>query len=122
MSTNASIGVQNANKSITSIYLHFDGYPDHTLTILKMHYNTLKLARQLMRLGDLSSLGKNIGKKQDFDNPIDLDACLAYGRDRGEIGTKAIKVSLITDWQKVIQTQYAYLFVNNKWKQMRFRI
>lgn len=85
MSTNARVGVENADGSITSIYTHWDGYPEHHGPILTEHYDSEDLARALVALGDLSILGVELGEEHDFDShDTSSPACLAYGRDRKE--------------------------------------
>ena len=85
MSTRSNIGIRNADGTIKYIYCHFDGYPEHNGKILTENYTNINRVNELLKLGDLSVLGKFIGEKQDFDNRV-RDYCLAYGRDRGETG------------------------------------
>lgn len=51
-------------------------------------YNTFAKAEKLINLGNISCLGKTIGKKHSFSNHFDShetkNMCRAYGRDRGE--------------------------------------
>lgn len=82
------IALQDGDK-LTAIYCHFDGYVEGVGITLLNHWNTTDRVRSLMELGDLSSLGTEVGEKQDFDRRTSKDWCLAYGRDRGEKGTEA---------------------------------
>jgi hypothetical protein len=82
-----------------SIYCHWDGYLEHNGAILLEHYDSSK-ANHLVALGDLSSLGTQIGEKHPFSPHFDegskaaYDAakeagyCTFYGRDRGETGVE----------------------------------
>jgi predicted CxxxxCH...CXXCH cytochrome family protein len=83
MSTRSRIGIINKDKTVTSIYCHFDGYPEGVGKTLKQHWMDTKKIKKLLKLGNLSILGKEIGKKQNFDSPSNTDWCLTYGRDRG---------------------------------------
>jgi hypothetical protein len=105
MGTRSRIGVMHGDKC-KSVYCHWDGYLSHNGAILQEHYDSAK-ANHLVALGDLSSLGKNIGEQHPFskfdvkeDNP-DFEKLMAlhqqaeaegwttfYGRDRGEEGTE----------------------------------
>jgi hypothetical protein len=88
MSTRSLIGKQNADKTVTFIYCHFDGYPSGVGDTLIESYSTPEQVDSLLALGDLSVLGGELGEQQDF-NKRNRDWCLAYGRDRGETGTEA---------------------------------
>ena len=57
MSTRCRIGLKRADDSIRSIYCHFDGYPEGVGKILKEHYDTLSKVKELLKLGDISTLG-----------------------------------------------------------------
>ena len=88
MGTRSMIGIKNADHTITAIYCHWDGYPAFNGDILINHYTTESKIHKLMKLGDLSSLGNNIGKKHNF-NESSEEFCTSYKRDRGEEGTEA---------------------------------
>lgn len=89
MATRGAIGITHGN-IIKAIYCHWDNYLDHNGAILQEHYDRVK-ANRLVSLGDLSSLGANIGEQHDFDRDNELarekNWCTFYGRDRGESGT-----------------------------------
>jgi hypothetical protein len=57
MSTRARIGRRNADGSISSIYLHSDGYPQGALRVLLTHYPERCDVDRLLSGGDLSSFG-----------------------------------------------------------------
>lgn len=57
MSTRCRIGLEKADKTIKSIYCHFDGYPEGVGKTLKEHYNNPADIEKLLELGDISSLG-----------------------------------------------------------------
>lgn len=71
-----------------SIYCHWDGYPEGVGNTLVENYDS-KDADELIKLGDLSVLEKNInppkGVNHTFNHPV-ADTCIFYGRDRGEDG------------------------------------
>ena len=118
MGTHAFIGIK-IGKTYKGIYLHFDGYPEHAGKILNEHYKTRSKILKLMKLGDISSLGPEIGKKQDFNNPVS-GTTLAYKRDRGESGTEAKIFNSYEEFVKEAQDigEYVYLFEKGKWRQI----
>ena len=90
--TRWSVGIEDPNGKVTSVYGHYDGYPEYVGKLLKKHFSNPSLVKQLIKLGKsgISTLGTKIGKKHDFDMPYDekekLGYTTFYGRDRGEGG------------------------------------
>ena len=64
MGTRSRIGVMHGEKC-KSVYCHWDGYLSHNGAILQEHYDSAK-ANHLVALGNLSTLGKEIGEKHVF--------------------------------------------------------
>ena len=114
MSTRSNIGIRNTDGTIEYIYCHFDGYPEHNGEILTQYYTNDNRVKELLKLGDLSVLGKFIGEKQDFDNRI-KDYCLAYGRDRGETGVSSSTTTLENLLSNDI-IDYTYIFDGDYWE------
>ena len=88
MATRSTIALEFADGTVQQVYCHWDGYLDHNGRILEEHYSDPFKLRELIDLGDLSSLAPNIGTKHDFDAGADGE-CTFYGRDRGESDTEA---------------------------------
>ena len=82
-STRARVGIKSTSGKIKSIYVHYDGGLSNVGADLKKYYKNIDKVKQLLNLGNLSSIGKEIGEKQDFKNPHD-GWTVAYARDRGE--------------------------------------
>ena len=127
MGTRSVIGVMHGDKAKT-VYCHWDGYLDHNGRILLEHYNSAK-ANNLVALGDLSSLGTDIGEKHPFDNPHKYDTpeydkhkeqyghmCNFYGRDRGEEGVD-FKVCFSDKemFEKYPWCEYFYIMRDDVW-------
>lgn len=91
MSTRSRIAVRLEDGTYRSVYCHFDGYPAGVGATLAAHYADPAKVEQLIGLGDISTLGPEIGEQHPFDSRDEVfaDGCLAYGRDRGERGTEA---------------------------------
>lgn len=101
MGTRSRIGVMHGDKC-KSVYCNWDGYLSHNGAILQANYDSSK-ANNLVALGNISSLGRDIGEAHPFskfdinkDDP-DFDKLVAlyekaeaegwttfYMRDRGE--------------------------------------
>lgn len=116
MATRSYIGVRNLDASVDYIYCHFDGYPSNNGVILSQHYQDMDKVNALMKLGDLSVLGNEIGEQQDFEAPrLDMNWCLAYGRDRGEenVSAKTGDFFQLTTDQSV---DYVYIFDGDYWE------
>jgi len=119
MATRSLIGKLNSDNTVSYIYCHYDGYPEHNGVILQEHYDTPFKVDQLLALGDLSVLGEVIGEKQDFNNysTRNNNWCLAYGRDRGERGVKMSTVSRDEFFSDDGYIDYLYLYNNDfEWK------
>ena len=92
MATRSNIAIVNQDKSISSIYCHFDGYPEYVGKILLNHYNNVGIINELMDLGNLSQLCEKLysdNNSHTFDKP-EPGVCVAYGRERGEKDQEAI--------------------------------
>lgn len=117
MSTRSSIAILNQDETVTSIYCHWDGYPEHNGKILLAHYNTEEVIRKLLSYGDLSVLAPEIGEKHDFrDGPEGV--CTFYHRDRGDKDVWAqIHPSLEAYNRSLGEAgqQWAYLFADGVW-------
>ena len=85
-----ALGIEDTDGSIRAIYVHSDGIAEHGGYTIAKHYRTWEQAESLVSLGNLSWVGRAIGKQVDFNdaqNSPDYDVpeqCLAYTRDRGE--------------------------------------
>ena len=123
MATRSTIALEYADGTVEQVYCHWDGYLDHNGQILFEHYKDPFKLQRLMDLGDLSSLGPNIGDKHDFDCPHKYgtpeaeawyedkkEVCTFYGRDRGETGTNARRFKDYADYRKNAQfEEYNYI-------------
>jgi len=119
MSTRSRIAIKTEGK-ILSVYCHHDGYPEGVGNTLKEHYQDPAKILSLMDLGNLSSLGPEIGEKQDFDKFLthNPEWCLAYGRDRGERDTKArifMTPQRLVAYTTASDQEFLYLY-DNGWK------
>jgi hypothetical protein len=119
MSTRSDIIRKNLDGSFDRIYCHWDGYPSHNGKILLRHYTDPTKVDALMGLGDLSSLGPEIGEKHPYDEDRE-GQCSAYGRDRGDTDTVAAHFATAAELAAHLKeswTEYCYIFVvaDGKW-------
>lgn len=117
MSTRSNIGIINRNGTVEMVYCHNDGYPSYNGWLLLEHWSNEDKVRELLALGSLSSLDKEIGKKHGFDyedHPV--GQCTFYGRDRGETGVGSRKYKNANQAEMEME-EYLYLWdcKTNSW-------
>jgi hypothetical protein len=88
MGTRSTIALEYADGTVDQIYCHWDGYLEHNGQILQKHYSDPFVLRDLIDLGDMSSLGERIGTQHAFANAPEGE-CTFYKRDRNESGCEA---------------------------------
>jgi hypothetical protein len=120
MATRSNIGIVNDNGSVTGIYCHWDGYPEHNGKLLLKHYTDSERINGLMSLGSLSILAENLYSTDihTFNNPQE-GVCVAFGRDRGEKNADSKSFTNISEFEKFMDrttADYQYLFNNGKWQ------
>jgi hypothetical protein len=114
MATRSSISIRNEDGTYTGIYCHWDGYLECNGKILLEHYSDEAKIRELMDLGNLSSLGAKIGVKHDFDSPTS-DECNAYGRDRDDEDCGCITSATRSELLNTLGQEYNYVWENGRW-------
>jgi hypothetical protein len=116
MATRSHIGVRNTDGTVDYIYCHWDGYPEHNGKILIDHYADMDKVNALMKLGNVSILGPEIGEKHDFDSLVrDKNWCRAYGRDR-KYTDQQVKTTQFADLLKDDSVDYIYVFDGDYWE------
>ena len=123
MATRATIAkIQKDGSGIIAIYLHSDGYLEHTGRILAEHYKDESKVDELLDQGDVSSLGENIGVKLDFNDLKSFyknKQCRFYARDRGEqhkhFDLLDSELDLIKFAKNSCDAQYVYLYAYGYW-------
>lgn len=127
MGTRSFIATRNPKGDYTAIYCHWDGYPNGCTKApdvgvgytLRTFYKSKGKVRQLVRLGDISSLGRNIAAigPHSFDSPQD-SVTVAYGRDRGDKNCKAQSfdsLKELADYAAGSWAEYIYVFDGKRW-------
>lgn len=115
MSTNATIAVKQSDGSYLQSYVHWDGDTSYTGRLLRTYYTTQEIVERLVNLGNLSSVGAEIGTKHPFDMR-DHDMCTAYGRDRGERDQDSLYFGSFSELcLDGMQEEYNYFFIDGEW-------
>jgi hypothetical protein len=121
MATRSTIALEFADKTVQQVYCHWDGYIDHNGKILFENYSNPFILRDLIDMGDISSLGPKVGTKHPFSPHGDGDKAAYdaaqeagyttfYGRDRGEDGVSAKKFKDFEDYKANHQyEEYEYI-------------
>jgi hypothetical protein len=124
MATRSTIALEFADGTIGQVYCHWDGYLEHNGKMLQEYYSNPFILRDLIDLGDISSLKPTIGTKHPFsqyDNGMSTeefyelyrDMTTFYGRDRGESGTSARYFKDYLDYKMNYQREeYNYILRN----------
>lgn len=115
MATRSYILIKDKN-SYKGVYCHWDGYPENNGVLLTRYYKNKRKIKQLISLGNLSSLNQKVfpRKSHSYSKPL-KGVTIAYHRDRQE------------DFQNVIfekesfnnflrDVDYIYVFDNGQWK------
>ena len=109
MGTRSTIALEFADGTVQQVYCHWDGYLSYNGMILQEHYSNPFVLRDLIDLGDISSLKPTIGTKHAFSqfetkmSSEDYDKLYGemttfYGRDRNESGCEARKFKDYLDY------------------------
>jgi len=129
MGTRSSIAIKHGER-IKAIYCHWDGYLEGVGATLSEHYSSSPKVNNLIALGDVSSLGEEIGVEHAFStmNLTDEEkqayelehgrSCTFYGRDRGEEGVEFRSFGSEAEWIDHYEgagAQYFYLFDHGVW-------
>ena len=108
MSTRAMIGMKMSDGTVKAIYLQNDGYTLHAGYMLATFYGSGEKVRDLLALGDLSTIGINL-----------TTDTIAYHRDRGEILRSDRQYASPEAYlrQSLLDStiDYAYLFDDGRW-------
>jgi len=133
MATRSTIGIKHGN-IVKAIYCHWDGYIEHNGFILDRFYQASPKVNNLIALGNLSSLGADIGEKHDFHDKLEhieienithvSTQCTFYQRDRGEEKAEFRTFSSEEAWMDYYDgsgVEYYYLYDKGVWYVSEYR-
>ena len=125
MGTRSTIALEFADGTVEQVYCHWDGYLEHNGKILRDYYSNPFILRDLIDMGDISSLGRIVGTKHPFsphegetqkalyEAAVEAGATTFYGRDRGETGVSAKQFKSYEDYVANHQyEEYEYILRN----------
>lgn len=121
MSTSSSIAILNKNGVVEQVSCHYDGHVHNNGAILLIHYRDVEKVRDLITLGTISSLKKNVHPSANSNHSFrnrEEDVTTFYGRDRGDLAQNSRKFKSERDFLTVgISDNFNYLFneKNKKW-------
>ena len=114
--------LDSKTKKIEAVYCHNDGYLEHVGTVLDSHYQDESKVDELLKQGDISSLGENIGEKVDFGDTELIHKnkqCTFYYRDRGENRKNPAiledDIALIEFANEDCDAQFIYMYAFGAW-------
>ena len=128
MGTRSMIGAVRPNGKVDVVYCHWDGYIEEPGVgwTLYTYWPTIQCARTLVAHGGMSSLGRELGQKHDFNdsnNDVTRNWCTFYRRDRGDkpddemICTYDTPAKMIQDhYAGAFNAAYAYLHTGHEWR------
>lgn len=124
MSTRSHICMRKKDGSYEVVYCHWDGYPSYNGAMLVKNYKSKKKVQQLIDLGFLSILDKEVnppkGKEHSFSKPC-KNVCVFYGRDRADEKTGKQVFSTLDEFKAFLDDswcEYIYIFDESarKWE------
>lgn len=103
MATRARIGLVTKNKTAKTIEVAYEGYPEYTGELLKKHFKSEKVIRELLQKGDIIQLEKALA---DIEHD-DLQGQAQHHRF----------ISSLSQLTEDTMAEYIYLFQegDNKW-------
>ena len=122
MSTRSRIALALPDGRFLSIYCHWDGYPAGVGAKLASYYGTTELVTALLALGDVSSLRQRLAPPEGISHTLDNPHCCttqAYGRDRGDKGTGALRSANFTALlaaANLCDAEYLYVYSEGRWR------
>jgi len=101
MGTRSTIAIEFADNSVSQIYCHWDGYLDHNGQLLSENYMDPFVVRELIDLGDFSSLRESVEETRET----------AYS-ERGEDCSARRYMDVTEYFEECQQEEYDYILRN----------
>ena len=111
MATRARIGVLHPDGSVTSIYSHWDGYPNGVGKTLAESYSSQDLAKRLVAMGGVSVLEGTIEESTFYHRDRDEDLEIAESFNR----------MAFLQLAEGCGAEWAYLWAGNSWSTYRLK-
>lgn len=101
MSTRATIAFRRDDGRFEAVYLHFDGYPEHTGAILDEHYADADTALSLIAGGDLRGFDEQTHQPEHYSD--------------GQPPTVMTAMPALLDFARNCAAAYLYVFEDKQW-------
>jgi len=105
MATRCYIVDKLSETAFEAIYCHWDGYPEGVGATLASHYKTDEKVEELIRNGDLSSLGDTIKESSVFYSDTEIGHPASVHKTFEEVLESA----------KNVGCEYVYVFAEGVW-------
>lgn len=128
MATRCAIALADGDR-LLGIYSHWDGYLEGVGKTLLEHYNDRAKVEELIKLGNVSSLRREIGPSRPFENSGDWGTeeyqlfeaqyghiTTFYGRDRGEPDQEYVEFKFAREFVEYFSEswcEYFYIYAND---------
>jgi hypothetical protein len=125
MGTSSIVAIANDDGTFDAVCVNWNGYLTGVGNILFHYYSGDQDAkrRSLIDLGDISSLGPELGEKHAFeDRETYPDWSTAYGRDRGECGvepSRGLTRAGLMEKAEEYAAYYVYIWASRSWTYAR---
>jgi hypothetical protein len=111
MGTRSNIAIEDKEtKNITVVYCHWDGYLEGVGAELLEQYDSLGMVEELIRGGDMSSLGSHYAQMPDRKEPPYSETW-----ENNKPKTYQNEYTLMIDLRGDVFIEYIYLFRDGKW-------
>lgn len=110
MSTRSYIAIENQDKTVTTVYCHFDGYISNNGKILFEHYQDKNKIQDLISKGNLRSLEAEV---ENIDYYGGEDCKPVVYKNEQTILDKVLNTDLGIHVEYIYE--YIYLFKDGKW-------
>ena len=111
MGTRSNIAIEDKEtKVLTVVYCHWDGYLEGVGAELLEQYDSLGMVEELIRGGDMSSLGSHYAQMPDRAEPPYNETW-----ENNKPKTYQNEYTLMSDLRGDVFIEYIYLFRDGKW-------
>lgn len=120
MSTDATIGIEQPDKSILAVYCKWDGYLDHTGRLLLAHFTDRAQVEALVRYGPAATVCEYIRRTRDRAFRCSLN-CPPFEGKVGRPGKRPLQFVHRAHLEEK-GDEYVYLFgLDGKWWWARYK-
>lgn len=109
MATRSKIGIENEDGTVSAVYCHWNGHPDDNGRMLKECYSEREKVKQLLKLGDIYTLGEDIGSTEAYYR----DLCKRYYPETVYLNVESFRKELEYEYGYVLSKEGEWLVFEN---------